>query len=65
MRMVKPKQEEHKVKIIDKNILKETGETKNLKDLNKGDVYQMIKGNQSIREVESIESFMSNCSIKP
>jgi hypothetical protein len=56
MKMLKPEfDKEPKVKIIDKETLEETGEVKLLRELQVGDVYKLVDGNQSIKEVDYIK----------
>lgn len=47
---------EPKVRIINKETLEETGEVKLLKDLQVGEVYQLVEGNPSIFEVTDIKN---------
>ncbi len=54
-KMLRPQEEEPKVKIIDKETLEPTGEVKLLRNLEVGEVYQFVDGNQSVREVEYIK----------
>ena len=46
---------EPKVRIINKETLEPTGEVKLLKELQIGDVYQVVDGNESILEVMEIK----------
>jgi hypothetical protein len=48
-------EKEPKVRIINKETLEPTGEEKLLRNLQVGEVYQFIDGNQSVREVEYIK----------